>query len=264
MRRATVLVFLSLLAVSSLAASLPSPEAALGKAVGQDRVLASYEETVAYLRKLSELSPRVRVEELGATVSGRPMIAVVVSSPANMAKLEAIRRGWARLADPRQLNPAEREALLSDLPAGLLVTAGIHSTEVAGPQAVLLFAHELAAAGEGSSLGQFLSRVVVFLVPSLNPDGQEAVVAWYQKHLGTPFEGSSPPFLYHPYAGHHNNRPLFSLPSRKAGPSTASCTTAGTRSCSWTSTKWGRWVPGSSYPPLPIPSTPTCHRSSGG
>lgn len=206
MRRATVLVFLSLLAVSSLAASLPSPEAALGKAVGQDRVLASYEETVAYLRKLSELSPRVRVEELGATVSGRPMIAVVVSSPANMAKLEAIRRGWARLADPRQLNPAEREALLSDLPAGLLVTAGIHSTEVAGPQAVLLFAHELAAAGESSGLGQFLSRVVVFLVPSLNPDGQEAVVAWYQKHLGTPFEGSSPPFLYHPYAGHDNNR----------------------------------------------------------
>lgn len=206
MRRATALLVLHLTAASSLAASLPSPEAALGKPVGQDRVLASYQETVTYLRQLAELTPRVQVEELGLTVAGRPMVAAVVSSEANMARLEAIRRGWARLADPRQLNPTQREALLRDLPAGLLVTAGIHSTEVAGPQAVLLFAHELAAARDDTEVGRFLSQVVVLLIPSLNPDGQEAVWAWYQKYLGTPFEGSLPPFLYHPYAGHDNNR----------------------------------------------------------
>lgn len=206
MRRATGLLILNLLAASSLFASLPSPEEVLAKPIGQDRVLASYQETVAYLRKLAELTPRVRVEELGPTVAGRPMVAAVVSSPANMARLEAIRRGWAKLADPRRLNPGEREALLRELPTGLLVTAGIHATEVAGPQAVLLFAHELAAASENTVVGQFLSQVVVLLVPSLNPDGQEAVVAWYQKYLGTAFEGSPPPFLYHPYAGHDNNR----------------------------------------------------------
>lgn len=206
MRRATVLLLVSLFPASSLFASLPSPEAVLRKPVGQDRVLASYQETVVYLQKLAELTPRVRVEELGPTVAGRPMVAAVVSSAANMARLEAIRRGWAQLADPRQLTPAEREALLRDLPAGLLVTAGIHATEVAGPQAVLLFAHELASAPEDTAIGRFLSRVVVLLVPSLNPDGQEAVVAWYEKYLGTAFEGSPPPFLYHPYAGHDNNR----------------------------------------------------------
>ncbi len=187
-------------------AQVPSPQAFFAKAVGEDRVLVSYEETLRYLRQLQRLSPRVALEELGPTVEGRPMVAVVVSSQANMARLPAIRQGWAKLADPLKLSVEEQEQLVRELPAGLLVTAGIHSTEVAGPQAALLFVHELASAAEGSALAAWLAQVVVLVVPSLNPDGQEAVTAWYSRYLGTPYEGALPPFLYHRYAGHDNNR----------------------------------------------------------
>lgn len=206
MVRKACLLLSGVLATVSLAATPPSPEEVLGKPIGQDRVLATYEETVLYLQKLAAASPRVQLEELGPTVSGRPMVAAVVSSAANIARLEAIRQAWAKLADPRRLGRGEREQLMRDEPAGLLITAGIHSTEVAGPQAALLFVHELASAPEDSSIGRWLSRVVVLVVPSLNPDGQEAVVAWYRKSVGTPYEGAAPPFLYHPYAGHDNNR----------------------------------------------------------
>jgi hypothetical protein len=168
--------------------------------------LATYQETASYLRKVAKASPRVQVEELGTTVEGRPLLAAIVSSPENLARLAAIRQGWAQLADPRNLSPGQREQLERDLPAGLLITTGIHSTEVAGPQTALLFLHQLANAPEASPLASWLGQVVVLLVPSLNPDGQEMVVAWYQKYLGTAYEGSLPPFLYHRYAGHDNNR----------------------------------------------------------
>jgi hypothetical protein len=39
--------------------------------------------------------------------------------------------------------------------------------------------------------------VVVLLVPSMNPDGQQMVVDWYKKGLGTPLEGGPMPYLYH-------------------------------------------------------------------
>lgn len=206
MRRGIFLGVISWFVTTAWAGTPPSPEEVLGLAVGQDRVLASYDQTVSYLRRLAQVSPRVRLDEVGPTVSGRPMVAAVVSSAANIARLDAIRQGWAKLADPRRLGRGEKEQLLRDLPAGVLITAGIHSTEVAGSQAALLFIHELAAAGDESPVGRWLSRVVVLVIPSLNPDGQEMVVSWYRRYLGTPHEGAAPPVLYHPYAGHDNNR----------------------------------------------------------
>ncbi|MDD5562369.1 MAG: M14 family zinc carboxypeptidase [Thermoanaerobaculaceae bacterium] len=184
----------------------PSPRDVLGIDVGADRVLASYTQSERYLRALAAASGRVRVVALGPTVEGRTMVAAVVSSAANVARLEELRAGWARVADPRGLDAPERERLIAGLPSCALITAGIHANEVAGPQAALLLAYRLAAAPEGSPQAQWLDRMVLLIVPSLNPDGQEATVAWYRKWLGTAYEGSQPPFLYHRYAGHDNNR----------------------------------------------------------
>lgn len=196
----------------------PGPGEYLGMAVGSDRVLVSASEMERYLNALAQASDRVALVEMGTTVAGRTMLAAAVSAPEHIARLDDLRRGWAKVADPRGTVDGITPTIPLDLPTLALITAGIHSTEVAGTPAALLFAHQLAAAAPDSPESEWLRHTVVLIVPSLNPDGQEAVVAWYRRWLGTPHEGSGIPFLYHPYAGHDNNRDFvfLTLPESRA------------------------------------------------
>ncbi len=81
----------------------------------------------------------------------------------------------------------------------------IHSTEVGGTLASLRLLHHLASSDD-EAVRAMLDATVLLVLPSHNPDGTDLVTEWYRRQLGTPFEGTSPPVLYHPYVGHDNNR----------------------------------------------------------
>src|SRR5262245_25510950 len=183
----------------------PSPSELLGKRLGDDRVLADWTEAVRYLEALDAASDRVRVERIGRTTEGRPFLLVTITSPENFARLEAIRRDNLRLYDPRGLDEATAQALVASGKTIVALNHGIHATEAAASQTALETAYGLATA-EDEEPRAILRDTVILMLPSHNPDGMQRVSEWYVRTLGTPFEGAEPPFLYHHYAGHDNNR----------------------------------------------------------
>ena len=185
--------------------AVTSPEQAFGFKPGTDRKLADWVQLTAYFKTLSTQSDRIRYEEIGKTTEGRPFVTVTISSAANMAHLDDYRRMQAALADPRVTSEAQAKDLIARGKTVLVVTCNIHSTEIASSQSASEFAYRLAT-GDTPEIKAILDNVIVVLVPSLNPDGQQLVTEWYRKYLGTPYEGSSPVVLWHHYTGHDDNR----------------------------------------------------------
>ncbi len=190
-----------------------SPEAFLGFRVGADRRLADYGQIVRYLETLARASERVRLDTLGRTTLGRPLVMAVISSAANLREADHWREVSSRLAHPDSgtaERDAEAERLVAEGKVVLLVTCSIHSTEIGASQMALEWAWSLATSADPKVRG-WLDDVILLLVPSLNPDGTDLVADWYRKYLGTPWEGGRMPWLYHHYAGHDDNRDWFML-----------------------------------------------------
>ena len=200
----------ALTAPPARAADFPGPEAFFGHPMGADRRLVSYDEYLPYYHLLAERSDRVTIETLGKTVGGRDLVLVTVSSPENLAALDRYRRISARLNDPRGLSPAGIDSLVEAGKTVLFVSLNIHSTEIGSSQMGMEWVYRLATGGPETAAGA-LDDVIVLLVPSMNPDGQVMVTDWYRTHVGTAYEGSPLPRLYHPYAGHDDNRDWFML-----------------------------------------------------
>jgi len=208
-----------LLLVSSIVATtqtrIPAPADVLGFTPGDDRKLASWSQVVEYFEKLDQASDRVTFQTLGQTTMGKPFVMATISSPANLARLEDFKKIQDQLADPRKLGPlATRDRKAAELVRQgktiVLITCGIHSTEVGSYLSSMLIAHRLASATD-PTISKILDNTIVLLVPSLNPDGVDIVKNWYDKTLGTLFEGTDPPELYHKYTGHDNNRDWYAF-----------------------------------------------------
>ena len=179
----------------------------LGYTPGDDFHLATYEDLIGYLEHLDVQTDRLEVFDMGSTTEGRRMKYAVISSEGNMANLDHYREIIRRLSLARDLSDEEAKQLADKGKVVVWIDAGIHSTETSPPMAQFQLAYDLIT-GEDSRT-RFIRDNVILLLVHANPDGMTAVADWYMKHIGTPYEVSRPPFLYHKYAGHDNNRDAF-------------------------------------------------------
>src|SRR5438105_5372973 len=157
--------------------AVPRPEAITGYAAGEEQTL--YAVMQRYLDTLvASATDRIRIETWGRTTEYRPIRALIISDPANLAKLDQIRSAIAELADPRRTSGARAQAIAAQTPAIALFQYSVHGDEPAGFEAAMQVAYQLAASEEPQTV-ELLKSLVIVLNPSANPDGHERFAAWY-------------------------------------------------------------------------------------
>ena len=194
--------------LAAQAPSVTSPERFFGFKLGADRQLARWDKIVEYFRLLERESDAIKVVDMGPSTLGNPFLLVIVSSPANLARLEELREINAKLSDPRGIPENEIRALVAQGKAVVIQSMSLHATEVGGTQMAPELAYDLVT-GTDESSQRIRDEVLTLLIPSFNPDGQIMVTDWYRKTVGTEYEGVNYPSLYHAYTGHDNNRDAF-------------------------------------------------------
>jgi dipeptidyl-peptidase 4 len=110
--------------------------------------LTPHEEVVSLFRELSARTPEARLQRIGISLEGRPILLLVLSRP-------AIATPW--------------EAAASGKPV-VLIAAQVHGDEPAGKEGLLRLAGELV----DGPLTHLLDDVVFLLIPEINPDGGAA------------------------------------------------------------------------------------------
>ena len=208
--RSTLLVLAlgSALPAWTQAQRIPSPEEFFGHVMGADRRLARWDKLVEYYDLIGERSDRVQVVHMGPSTLGNPFLSIFVSAPANLANLDRIKQMNAILQDPRGRTQTEIDDAIENGRVVFVQSYGLHSTEVAATQSAAEIVYDFATRSD-DEITEILENTVSILIPAFNPDGNIIVTDWYDRWVGTEYEGVGPPELYHHYIGHDNNRDAF-------------------------------------------------------
>lgn len=148
-------------------AAIPTLTATVGHAPGAR--ITSPDQTYAYLKALADAAPdRARLVQYATSWEGRPLYYLVLSAPANMAKLEAIRADMAAIAAGRTGNG-------SALPVTWLAY-GVHGNEISSTDAALMTAYHLLAVKGDAQAAKIMAETIVVIDPMQNPDGRARFV----------------------------------------------------------------------------------------
>ncbi|MCB0855619.1 MAG: peptidase M14, partial [Bacteroidetes bacterium] len=195
------------LLASAAMAQIPHPKDVFGFTPGDDYKLATTTQLQDYFQKLDAASDRVMMREIGKSVLGKPMLLLFISSEENLKELDKWRDISEKLARAR-VDEETAQQLAATGKSIVWIDGGLHATEVAGAQMTPLLAHRVVTE-ETPEMQKIRENTILLLMPIMNPDGLDIVASWYKQNLKTPFELTRPPWLYHHYIGHDNNRDWF-------------------------------------------------------
>ncbi|MCQ8184576.1 M14 family metallopeptidase [Parvularcula maris] len=188
----------ALLMLGTAAAQLPGVEVEYSEDVPTLAEVAGHEpgleitkpeDALDYMRRLRRASPdRMRLYRYAESWEGRPLVYGMISSEENIARLDEIKEGMARLASGT-LSDDKRDELIADLPAITWLSYGVHGNEISSTDAGLQVAYHLLAAEGDADVERILAETVVIIDPVQNPDGRARFTHHFEQARGLAVQG---------------------------------------------------------------------------
>ena len=129
--------------VAPLHAQIPTPESVFGFKVGADFKLIDYDESIRYFQQLAQKSDRIKLVDVGKTSTGHAWTLAIISSPQNLARLDALTEIAQKVAHPAGLTDSAAAKLARDGRAFVDISGGLHASEIAGSQHTIQLAYDL-------------------------------------------------------------------------------------------------------------------------
>ena len=156
--------------------AIPKPKDIIYHEVGEWHI--THDRLMNYMKAVAAAAPdRIKLELMGFTYESRPQVLLVITSPKNHQRLEAIRQQHIQLSDPAR----SASVNIDNMPIVIYIGHSIHGNESSGANASLLSAYYLAAA-QGKQMDELLDNAVILLDPSFNPDGLQRFSTWANQH----------------------------------------------------------------------------------
>ncbi len=163
------------LPVENYLPEIPTPESVIGHQVGEWHL--THDKLTAYLSLLAGQSDRVIMQEYARSWENRPLFHLIITSPANHARLEQIRQEHLKLSDPGSGQQPDPE----NMPVVVTLGYNVHGNESSASNASVLVAYYLAASLKQEVL-DYLDNMVILIDPCLNPDGFNRHASWINMH----------------------------------------------------------------------------------
>jgi hypothetical protein len=208
MLKKALLLLSVVVTIFAQAQNVPSPKSHFGFNIGDNYQLANYTQTEAYLQKLAAASNKMKLQSIGTTEEGRTQYMVIVSDPANLAKLAKYKSISQQMARAEGLTDADAKQLANEGKAVVWIDGGLHANEVLGIHQWIETLYQILSRNDDETKRILKSTIILFV--HANPDGQELQSDWYMRHSDTLKRNTANlPRLYQKYIGHDNNRDFY-------------------------------------------------------
>src|ERR1017187_1378787 len=151
----------------------------IGFTIGDDYKLVNYTQLSTMLKKWASESDRMKLVSIGNTEEGRPQYMAIISSPANLQKLDHWQDISQKLSRARIPEETAKQ-YAKEGKAVIWIDGGLHATETVNAQELPEMVYQMVSRTDEETM-RFLDDIVL-LMPLCNPDGMELVSNWYMRN----------------------------------------------------------------------------------